>query len=734
MKRFLYMCMLLFSAAVVSVAKSDITIKDITSGAFSPRYVSGMRALPNGECYSRISADGNQIVSYYYKNNQQAQVLFDVNNTVGEHISSFDDYILSPDGTKMLIQTKTRSIYRRSKVATYYIYSIADRRMKPLSDAGEAQNPVWSRDGNLIAFVRNNNIHLVKLLYDNAESQVTKDGEFNKIINGVPDWVYEEEFTTSSSLCFNADGTMLCWIKYDESNVKQYSMQLFKGLAPSRNENALYPGKYTYKYPKAGEDNAKVSAWSYDIKSHQTRKIDLPLGEEDYIPRLYSTSDPAKMLLVTLNRHQDDLKIYTANPRSCVCQLLIEHKTDKYLKEIVLTDLKVTDKYIAVPTDNTSNVNIALYNINGTLIRNASVANADVTEVYGIDDATGNLYFQAAAPTPKERQVFVSLANGKSQCLTPEHGTSSVQFSANYAYFLKTWSDAQTPYVFSLCNSKGAALKVLEDNAALREKLSNYDTPKKEFFTFTTSEGVQLEGWMIRPANFDASKKYPVIMHQYGGPGSQQVHDSWAIGSMGQGAMFDYYLASKGFILVSVDGRGTGFRGVEFEKCIYQRLGELEARDQVETAIWLGQQSYVDKSRIGIWGWSFGGFNTLMSMSEGRKVFCAGVAIAPPTSWRFYDSIYTERFMRTPKENAKGYEINPINRVKNFSGELLLVHGLADDNVHAQNSFEFTEAMVQADKDFKELIYTNRNHGISGGNTRNHLLRQVAEWFCEKMK
>lgn len=734
MKRFFIMCAMFLTVATAFAAERTVTLNDVTSGLFSARYLFGMRALPDGETYSRISDDGKKIIAYFYKNNQQAKVLFDVDNTVGEKINSFDDYILSPDGTKMLIQTKTRSIYRRSTIATYYIYSIADRRMKPLSDSGEAQNPVWSQDGNLVAFVRNNNIHLVKLLYDNAESQVTKDGEFNKIINGVPDWVYEEEFTTSSSMCFNADGTMICWIKYDESAVKQYSMQMFKGLAPAVSKNSLYPGDYTYKYPKAGEDNSKVSVWSYDIKSHQTRKVEVPLGDEDYIPRLLPTCDASKMLVITLNRHQDDMKIYAANPRSCVCQLLIENKTDKYLKEIALTDIKVTNRYIALPVDNTDNVTIALYNINGTKIRNISIPNTDIAEIYGVDDASGNVYFQAAAPSPKERQVFVSQANGKTLCLTPQSGTSSAQFSSNFNYFLKTWSNADTPYVFSLCNAKGNEIKVLEDNSELKQRLAPYALPKKEFFTFKTSEGVTLEGWMIRPAGFDASKKYPVIMHQYSGPGSQQVHDSWSIGSMGAGASFDYYLASKGFIMVCVDGRGTGFRGTAFEKAIYQQMGELESRDQVETALWLGQQSYVDKSRIGIWGWSFGGFNTLMSMSEGRQVFCAGVAIAPPTSWRFYDTIYTERFMRTPKENSKGYDINPIKRAKNLSGALLIVHGLADDNVHAQNTFEYTEELVQADKDFRELIYTNRNHGIRGGNTRKHLLRQVADWFCEKMK
>ena len=734
MKKFFIMCSLILATSMGVAAEGKISIQDINSGVFAAKRVGGMRAMPDGETYSRISDDRTKIIACYYKNGQQASVLFDINNTVGEKVKAFDDYILSPDGTKMLIKTETKQVYRRSSKARYYVYNIANKRMRLLSDNSDVQNPVWSNDGNLIAFVRNNNIWVSKLLFDGAESQITKDGELNKVINGIPDWVNEEEFASSNSLCFNADGTMVCWIKYEEANVKEYPLQLFKGMSPSYDALSTYPGEYVYKYPKAGEDNSKVSAWSYDIKSHVARKFELPLDAEGYIPRIIPTANANSILLVTLNRHQDDMRIYSANPRSSVCQMIVENKSSKYVKEESFTDMKVTDNYILVPCDKGENITLNVYTIAGALKRSVSVPNKDITETYGIDQKTGDVYFQAASPTPKDRQVFVSRANGKLECLTPETGTADAQFSENYKYFLKTWSDADTPYKFSVCNGQGKDIKVMEDNASLKSKLKNYPVTKKEFFTFKTSEGVQLEGWMIKPADFDASKKYPVIMHQYSGPGSQQVVNSWGIGSMGNGGMYDYLLAEKGFIVVTVDGRGTGYRGTAFEKCIYQRMGDLESKDQVETAIWLGQQSFVDKNRIAIWGWSFGGFNTLMAMSEGRPVFCCGVAIAAPTDWRFYDTIYTERYMRTPKENNAGYDINPKNRVNNLHGALLLVHGLADDNVHPQNAFEYSEAMVQADKDFKELIYTNRNHGIHGGNTRNHLLRQVTNWFVEHMK
>ena len=688
-----------------------------------------MEALPDGETYARITPDGKRIVAYYYKDGKEARTLFDVGATIGSKVSTFDDYILSPDGKRMLIATGKKAIYRRSSTATYYIYNIENRRMEPLSDNGAVQNPIWSNDGNLVAFVRNNNIFLVKLLYDNAESQVTKDGEFNKIINGVPDWVNEEEFAFSNAMCFSADGTQICWIKYDETNVRQYSLQMFKGMKPEITENTVYPGEYAYKYPKAGEENSKVTAWSYDIKSHQTRQLQLPLDADGYIARIIPTKNSASVLLMTFNRHQDDLRIYSANPRSTVCQLLIEDKDRHYINDGVLTDFQITDNYILLPSRKSGYMSINVYSHSGILKRTVSLPKAEVSSVYGIDDKTGDVYFQAAAPTPKDRQIYVNKA-GKNICLTNRAGTSEAQFSSNFKYFLSTWSDADTPYEYSICNGiTGKVIKVVEDNAELKQKLTPYNLTKKEFFTFTTSEGVTLEGWMIKPADFNASKKYPVVMFQYSGPGSQEVFNGWGIGSQGNGGLFDYYFAQHGFIVACVDGRGTGYRGAEFEQCVYQRMGDLESKDQVEAAIWLGKQSYVDASRIGIWGWSYGGFNTLMSMSEGRPVFNCGVAVAPPTNWRFYDTVYTERFMRTPQENPDGYAINPINRADKLSGALLLVHGLADDNVHPQNSFEYSEALVQADKDFKELIYTNRNHSIFGGNTRTHLMRQISEWF-----
>jgi dipeptidyl-peptidase-4 len=594
---------------------------------------------------------------------------------------------------------------------------------------------VFSPDGNQIAFVRDNNIFLVKLLYDNAESQVTKDGKRNEVINGIPDWVYEEEFSTNSSMVFTADSKQILWIRYDESAVKQYSMQLFKGLKPTRTEFAEYPGDYTYKYPVPGQVNSKVSVWSYDIKSHQTRKINVPLGAEDYIPRIKATSDPAKVAIMTMNRHQDVLRIYMANPLSTVCKLAIEDKVDKYIKEEVLDDIALTDQHILLPSERDGYNHLYLYNLNGQLLRQIVHENFVVKAVYGYDEKTGDTYFAANPTGATEQQVMVAHQNGKVEALTPKSGVSNAIFSKNFKYFINIWSDINNPAQYTICQNNGKKLTTLIDNHELKAKLADYELGQKQMFTFTTSEGVQLNGYMVKPANFDANKQYPVIMYQYGGPGSQQVLNQWGLGMAGNGAILEQYLCQQGYICVCVDNRGTGGRGAEFEKCTYLRLGELEARDQVETALWLGNQSYVDKDRIGIWGWSYGGWNTLMSMSEGRPVFRAGVAIAPPTCWRYYDSIYTERYMRTPKENASGYdEVNPIARANNLHGALLICHGLADDNVHYQNTAEYVEALVQADKDFRQLVYTNRNHGISGGNTRNHLYRQAINHFNDNLK
>lgn len=719
----------------VASAGEKLTLKDITAGKFRSKSMTEVRPMADGETYAQISDDGKRIVTYSFRTGQQTGVLFDATAVQGADIDMVEGYIMSPDNGRILIQTATKAIYRRSFTATYYIYNIHTNQLEPLSDGGPQQTPVFSPDANLIAFVRDNNIFLVDLLHDKAECQVTMDGMFNEVINGIPDWVYEEEFSTNSSMVFSADSRQIAWIRYDESAVKQYSMQLFKGQKPERREFAEYPGDYTYKYPVPGQVNSKVSVHSYDIQSHQTKTIDVPLDSDGYIPRIKATSDPSKIAVFTMNRHQDQLRIYMANPLTAVCQLAIEDRVEKYIKEETLEDVQLTDKHILLPSERDGYNHLYLYNLNGQLLRQIVTDKYVVKSVYGYDEKTGDTYFAANPNGATDQQVMVARKNGKTEVLSRQAGVNHAIFSKNFKYFINIWSDLDHPAQYTLCQNNGKVLQTMIDNHELVETLSAYDLGKKELFSFTTSEGVLLNGWMVKPADFDPAKKYPVIMYQYGGPGNQQVLNQWGIGMSGNGAILEQFLCQQGYICVCVDNRGTGGRGAEFEKCTYLRLGELEARDQVETAVWLGSQTYVDKERIGIWGWSYGGWNTLMSMSEGRPVFRAGVAIAPPTCWRYYDSIYTERYMRTPQENPQGYdEVNPIARASQLHGALLVCHGLADDNVHYQNTAEYVEALVQADKDFRQLVYTNRNHSIFGGNTRNHLFRQAISHFNAELK
>jgi len=716
-------------------AGEKLSLRDITRGEFRQEVMTEVRAMADGETYAQISDDGKRIETYSFKTGKKVGVLFDASTARGAQIGRVQGYIVSPDGRRLLIQTNTKPIYRRSFTATYYIYMIQNNKLEPLSDGGPQQTPLFSPDGNQIAFVRDNNIHLVKLLYDNAQSQVTKDGKRNEIINGIPDWVNEEEFSTNASMVFSADSRQIVWIRYDETSVPQYSMQFFKGKVPELEQYRDYPGEYTYKYPVPGKANSKVSVHSFDIKSRQTRTIDLPLDADGYIPRIVATSDPEKIAIFTLNRHQDDLKIYMANPLSTVAKLIIEDKIDKYVNENVFEDVQITDNHILLPSERDGYNHLYLYNLNGQLMRQIVTDRYVVKGVCGFDETTGNAYFTANPNGATDQQVMVAHQNGKIEALSQKAGVNNAIFSKNFKYFINIWSDLDNPAQYTLCQNNGKLLQTLIDNQALKQKLAQFDMGKKEMFQFTTSEGITLNGWMVKPADFSPTKKYPVIMYQYGGPGNQQVLNQWGIGMNGNGAILEQYLCQQGYICVCVDNRGTGGRGADFEKCTYMRLGELESRDQVEAAIWLGQQSYIDKSRIGIWGWSYGGWNTLMSMSEGRPVFAAGVAIAPPTNWRFYDTIYTERYMRTPQENPKGYdEVNPIARAYQLHGALLICHGLADDNVHYQNTAEYVEALVQADKDFRQLVYTNRNHSIFGGNTRNHLFRQAVNHFNAVLK
>lgn len=711
-----------------------VTLQDVAQGTYRAKNIYGLRPMLDGEHYTQISSDHKRIVKYSFKTGKEVEAIFDVTKARDCNLKTFDDYIMSPDEKLILIQTETKPIYRHSFTAVYYIYNVRNNTLEPLSNNGPQQVPLFSPDGNQIAFVRNNNIFLVKLLFGNSESQVTKDGEYNKVLNGIPDWVYEEEFSFNRAFDFSADSKMIAYIRFDESQVPMYSFPWYKGMAPAKEEYATYPGSYTYKYPKAGEVNSTVTVHTYDIKSHVTRQMDLPLDKDGYIPRIKFTSDPEKLAIMTLNRHQNRFDLYLANPRSATCKVAIRDEAEQYIKEQEYGSIAFYPNHIVLMSERDGYNHLYLYTIAGNLIRQITKGNYEVTSLQGYDESTGTTYYTSNEGSPLRTAVYKIDSKGKKTKLSAQEGTNSALFSKNFAYFINTYSSKDTPTEITLNDNKGRKLGTLLDNKELKEQISRLNMPTKEFFTFKTSEGVELNGWIMKPVNFDANKKYPVIMHQYSGPGSQQVLDKWGIGSFGDGGMFEAYMCDKGYIMVCVDGRGTGGRGAAFEKCTYLSIGVKESKDQVETARYLSTLPYIDGSRIGIWGWSFGGYNTLMSMSDGSGAFKAGVAIAAPSDWHFYDTVYTERFMRTPKENGEGYNAgSAISRAPQLQGKLLLIHGTADDNVHYQNAAEYSEALVQANKQFEMQVYTNRNHGISGGNTRNHLMNRVANFFLENL-
>lgn len=719
---------------LMNLQAQKVTLQDVANGTYRAQSIQGLKPMLDGEHYTQISKDHKRIVKYSFRTGKEVEAIFDVTKARNCELKRFDDYIMSPDESLILIQTETQPIYRRSFTAVYYLYNVKNRTLEPLSNNGPQQVPLFSPDSHQIAFVRNNNIYLIKLLFGNSESQVTKDGEYNKVLNGIPDWVYEEEFAFNRAFDFSADSRMIAYIRFDESRVPMYSFQWYKGMVPEKTAYATYPGSYDYKYPKSGAVNSKVSVHTFDIKSHVTRKMELPIDSDGYVPRIKFTDDPEKLAIMTLNRHQNRFDLYMANPRSAVCKVAVRDEAEQYIKEQAYSNIAFYPENMVMMSERDGYNHLYLYTIGGNLVKQITKGKFEVKEFLGWDQKANVFYYTSNEESPLRTAVYKIDGKGKKTKLSTRTGTNNALFSKNLNYYINTYSSAQTPTLITLNNNKGQEMVTLLDNKELKNKISQLNMPTKEFFTFKTSEGVELNGWMMKPANFNPSKKYPVIMHQYSGPGSQQVLDKWGIGSFGDGGMFEAVMCDKGYIMVCVDGRGTGGRGAAFEKCTYLSIGLKEAADQAETAKYLSTLSYVDGSRIGIWGWSYGGYNTLMSMSEGSGAFKAGVAIAAPTDWRFYDTVYTERFMRTPKENGDGYRASSaINHVAALKGKLLLIHGSADDNVHFQNFMEYNEALVQANIQFETQIYTNRNHGISGGNTRNHLMNRVVNFFLQNL-
>ena len=714
--------------SVFHFASADL-LTDITDGKYRAKTVSGIKSMNDGEHYTLLQ-NNKLIVKYSYKTGQAVDTIFDASTTKLNKIEQIRGYDFSPNEQKILVYNEQKFRYRRTFTSEYYVFDVKRNELKPLSEKGPQEVPLFSPDSRYIAFARENNLFLHKLDFG-TESPITKDGEFGKVINGTPDWVYEEEFVNTRYFVFSPDSKLVAFVKFNETDVPTYQMQKFLQSSLMQDGMPLYPVFQSFKYPKPGQPNSGVSLCVYDDFYKSVRTVNLGTIETDfYIPRIKWTKEQDKLAVFVLNRNQNRLDMIYAHPKSLVSKLILREEDKYYVDYDIIDDIYFTGdgKYFTFVSERNGWRHAYLYNMNGTLSKALTQGNFDVTKVYGYDETKQTLYFQSAEQSPLQRDVYAVDAKGKKTRLTDGKGTHNALFSSTFAYFSDDASGLNSPNVTTMRNSKGESIRILEDNANLVAEFKSLNLPAKEFFSFTTSEGILLNGWMIKPVNFDSQKKYPALMTQYSGPNSQEVKDSWNAG-------WEYYLASQGYVVASVDGRGTAARGAQFRKCTYMQLGVLETKDQVEAAKYLGKQSFIDKNRIGIWGWSYGGFMTLNAMSTGEKIFKAGIAVAPVTDWRLYNSAYTERFMRQPKENNGGYDAgSPIKHAANLNGNVLIIHGTADDNVHVQNTYLYLDALLKADKQAELYLYTDKNHSILGKETRRHLYQKKFEFLESELK
>lgn len=696
-------------------------LKDITGGKFRQvTSVGEMRSLPDGEYYTAMNNERSMIIKYSYRSGNAVDTLFNVNTARECTFDKFDGYEISSTGHHIMVWCETEPIYRRSFKSVVYDYDVRRNYVKPISESkSKLMIPAYSPDGRMCAFVRDNNIWIRKFDFD-TEVQVTKDGELNKILNGITDWVYEEEFAVTNLMAWSPDSEYLAFVRSDESDVKEYSMQMYG--------EGTYPSYYNFKYPKAGEKNSTVTLHSYCVQTRDTKHLDVPLDEDGYIPRITFTKNSDQLAVMTLNRQQNLFNMYYVNPKSGVSRLILREENKCYVDSEWLKSIQFLNNGFLYVSEQDGYSHIYMYSPTGVMQRQVTKGNWDVTQLLGIDEATKTVYYESAEESPMQCAVYKIDAKGVKTKLSTEKGTNNAQFSANFAYYVNRYSNANTPMKITVNETKTKkVLRTLQDNAVLNERLAKYNFAKKEFFTVNTASGVELNAWMVKPLNFDENKRYPVLMFQYSGPNSQQVLDSYS---------FDWerYLSTKDILVVCVDGRGTGARGEAFRKCTYMNMGDLESKDQVEAAHALAELPYVDGDRMAIWGWSFGGYNTLMALTVGKGTFKVGIAVAPPTDWRYYDTVYTERFMRTPQENQRGYDLtSPLKRVKELQGKLLLIHGTADDNVHFKQTMDYAEALVQANKQFDMHVYRDRNHSIYGGNTRFHLYTKMSNYLFDNL-
>lgn len=712
---------------------AKIDVKGISRFVYpdnKPEAPQGLTYMPDGESYLLLENGGKSINQYATATGKLMGTILDVTHTRENSVKEIADFRLSPDGTMILLYTEKSPVYRRSFKADWYVFEIKRNILRPLSKQFDKQQaPLFSPNGRMVAFVVNNNIYIKKVDYD-SEVQVTTDGAADRIINGIPDWTYEEEFTTDCSMAWAPDDATLCFLKYNEERVPKFTFSMYQGYCDPSDEYALYPGSFSYKYPVAGKPNSAVTLCSYDVDNRKIKTISFDNSSVEYIPRIaYGGNSPERLMVVTLNRAQNRMEIYAVNPKSTVAKSVLVEKSDAWLNPASYENISWGATSFVIQSERTGWNHLYEYSYAGQPLRTITSGEYDVTAYYGTD-ALGNIYYQSTSRYIEghgdkgaiDRVITkVDKLGKKPLLITPSTGWSSATFSPTLNYYVMNYSDVNTPPVYTLYNAKGKELRKLEDNAEYASRYAG--TPRKEFIT-VPSEGNELNGYIVKPADFNAGKRYPVIMWQYSGPGSQEVTNRWQID------WEVYAAAERGFVVICVDPRGTGGRGSSFSHIVYKNLGHYETIDQLAAARYAASLPFVDPDRIGIAGWSYGGYETLMSVTDPASPFKAAVAIAPVTSWRYYDTVYAERYMLTPGENDEGYQASaPVNRASNLKCNLLIMHGTADDNVHLSNTMEFVSHLQEAGNACDMFLFPNMNHSIYGCGARALVYGRMIDYF-----
>ena len=719
--------LVLVCSAFHAEARQNQAVVDLarfTAPATKPAAPESYSYLPDGTAL-RMTADGRTVVRVDLRTGKDGEVLLDLGHTRETTIPDMDGYTVSPNGEQILLWRETHQIYRRSFEARYYVYEVRSRLLRPLSaDHAFTQSPVFSPDSRMVAFVAGNNIYIKKLDY-NTEVAVTTDGARDSVINGVPDWTYEEEFTTTCSMAWAPDALTLSYLRYDESDVPMYSFPLYEGSCDPRTEYALYPGTYSYKYPVAGAVNSRVSLHSYDVETRKIKDIDLKAPGIEYIPRIGYGDTPERLVVATLNRDQNRFEMFAVNPKSTVVKSIYVEESKAWIAPETYEQLHLGKTSMVVMSSRSGFSQLYEYAYTGTQLRQITTGDADVTAYYGAD-AKGNHYYQLAAPTPMDRTVRRIDAKGKELTLSPASGTASAEFTPAMDMMVMCHSAVDKVPEYKLMTSAGASLRTIEDNSAYAAQYASL--PVKEFFEMATDGGEKLNGYVIKPAGMQAGRKYPVIMSQYSGPGSQSVLNRWSVD-------WEQYYATQGYVVVCVDGRGTGGRGRAFSDVVYKRLGHYETIDQLAAARYAATLPYADGSRIGIYGWSYGGYEALMCASADGSPYAAAVAVAPVTDWRYYDTVYAERYMLTPQQNAEGYTSSaPLARASRLACPPLVMSGTADDNVHMFNTMQYVSALQNAGILCDMFIFPNMNHSINGCNSRAVVYARMLDFFNSKLK